>query len=119
MDAVFHCSTSASAVESSRWSRPGVAEKMAQFEALHWPWISRREIAGQLDVPPRTLHYWVPRQWAVIDSSSWPKSTAHFFETPEGLDFLHQLALGQAAGLPVFATSFYDRPATTIEKSSR
>ncbi len=91
MDAAIHCSTSASTVESFTWSRRGVAEKLAQFEALDSPWTSRRQIAGQLKVPPRTLHHWVQRQWAVIESSSWPNSAAHFFETPEGVDFLHRL----------------------------
>jgi len=91
MDAALDCTVSASLRESSTWSRRGVAERMAQFEALDSPWTSCRRIAGQLDVPPRTLHYWVQRERALIGSSSWPKGVAHFLETPGGLDLLHRV----------------------------
>jgi hypothetical protein len=64
---------------------------MAQFEAMDSPWTSRRQIAGQLDVPARTLHYWIRREWSLIENSSWPKGVARFLETPDGLDFLHRL----------------------------
>jgi len=91
MDAVLDCTASACLPESSPWSRRGVAEKLAQFEALDSPWTSCRQIAGQLGVPPRTLHHWVQRERALIGNSSWPKSVAHFLETPGGLDFLHRV----------------------------
>ncbi len=91
MDATLDCTVSACRSESPTWSRRGVAEKMAQFEALDSPWTSCRQIAGQLGVPPRTLHHWVQRDRALIGSSSWPKSVAHFLETPGGLDFLHRI----------------------------
>lgn len=91
MDAAIHCSTSDSPVESSTRSRRGVAEKMAQFATLDSPWTSCRKIAGQLEVPARTLLYWVQRERALIDSSSWPQNVAYFLETPEGVDFLHRL----------------------------
>ena len=91
MDAALDCTASACRSESPTWSRRGVAEKMAQFEALDSPWTSCRQIAGQLGVPPRTLHHWVQQDRALIGSSSWPKNVAHFLETPEGLDFLHRV----------------------------
>ena len=72
-------------------SRREVAEKIAEFDTLDSPWTSCRRIAGQLDVPPRTLHHWVRREWTLIENSSWPKPVARFLETPEGLDFLHRL----------------------------
>lgn len=91
MDAALDCTVSASLRESSTWPRRGVAVKMAQFEVLDSPWTSCRQIADQLDVPPRTLHYWVHRERALIGSSSWPKGVAHFLETPGGLDLLHRV----------------------------
>jgi hypothetical protein len=64
---------------------------MAQFKTLDSPWTSCRQIAGQLGVPPRTLHYWVQREWAWIQNRSRPRGVTQFLETPEGLDFLHRL----------------------------
>ena len=91
MDATLDCTVTGCPQEPPAWSRRGVAEKMAQFETLDSPWTSRRRIAGQLDVPPRTLHYWIRRERALIENSSWPKGVARFLETPDGLDFLHRL----------------------------
>ena len=64
---------------------------MAQFKGLESPWTSPRQIAGQLNVPARTLNYWIHREWTLINHSSWPKRTVRFFESPEGTDFLHRL----------------------------
>jgi len=91
MDAAFDCTPTGCPQEASVRSRRGVAEKVAQFEALDSAWTSCRQVAGQLGVPPRTLHYWVQRERALIGSSSQPKSVAHFLETPEGIDLLHRV----------------------------
>jgi hypothetical protein len=64
---------------------------MAQFEALDSPWTSEHQIASQLDVPARTLHYWVHRERVLIENSAWPNNVAKFLETPDGLDLLHRL----------------------------
>jgi hypothetical protein len=68
-----------------------VAEKIAQFQALDAPGVSCRGIAGQLEVPARTLHHWVRRKRRSIKKSPLPKATARFLETPEGVDFLHRV----------------------------
>jgi hypothetical protein len=91
MDATLDYTTRCFPQEPTAWSRGGVAEKMAQFEALDSPWTSQHQIAGQLDVPARTLHYWIHRERALIESSSWPNNVAKFLETPDGLDLLHRL----------------------------
>jgi len=91
MDATLDYTTRCFPQEPTAWSRGGVSEKMAQFEALDSPWMSASQIAGQLDVPARTLHYWIHRERALIESSSWPNNVAKFLETPDGLDFLHRL----------------------------
>ena len=66
-------------------SRRWVAEILGRFEQLDSPWTSRRQIAGQLQVACSTLYHWIDRD------SSWPPNVAWFFESPEGLDFLHRL----------------------------
>jgi hypothetical protein len=77
--------------EPSVQSRREVAEKIAQFDTLNSPWTSCRQIAGQLEVPARTLHHWVHRERTLIATSSLPTGTARFLETPEGVDLLHRL----------------------------
>src|SRR3990172_9293538 len=72
-------------------SRRGVADVLGRFEQLDSPWTSHRQIAGQLQVAPSTLYHWITWHRAVIRDSSWPANVARFFESPEGLDFLHRL----------------------------
>jgi hypothetical protein len=91
MSATIDCTARCCPKEPSAYSRRGVAEKIIQFDTLDSPWISRHRIAGQLEVPARTLHHWVHRERTLIANSSWPKGVARFLETPEGLDFLHRL----------------------------
>jgi hypothetical protein len=91
VDAVLDCIASACPQESPNGSRRRVAEKIAQFDRLDSPWASCRRIAGQLDVPARTLYHWVRRRRTCIENSPWPKPVAGFLETPEGLGFLHRL----------------------------
>ena len=91
MDASIDCTARASAQKWPVQSRRGVAEKLEQFKRLDTPFISRREIAQQIDVPERTLSHWICRNRAVIRNSSGPRDVVRFFETPEGVDFLHRL----------------------------
>ena len=64
---------------------------MARFKGVDSPWTSPRRIAGQLNVPARTLNYWIHREWTLINNSSWPERTVQFFESPEGTEFLHRM----------------------------
>ena len=64
---------------------------MARVKDLESPWTSPRCIAGQLNVPARTLNYWIHRERALINNSSWPERTVQFFESPEGTEFLHRM----------------------------
>jgi hypothetical protein len=91
MGTALDCTVECCPKESPALSRRGVAEKIVQFDTLDSPWTSCRRIAGQLDVPARTLHYWVRRERTLVEHSSWPKPVARFLETPEGLDLLHRL----------------------------
>ena len=91
MSATLDCTARCCPKELLAPSRREVAEKIAQFNALDSPWASCRRIAGQLDVPPRTLYHWVRREQTLIENSSWPEPVTRFLETPEGLEFLHRL----------------------------
>lgn len=91
MDATINDTSGRSFQERPSRSRRGVAEILGRFEQLDSPWISHRQIAGQLQVACSTLYHWVNRHQAVIRDSSWPPNVARFFESPEGLDLLHRL----------------------------
>src|SRR3974377_297451 len=99
MSATLDCTPRGCPAESSTSSCRRAAEKTAQFDTLDSPWTSCRRIAGQLDVPARTLHHWVRQKRRRIENSPWPKRVADFFETPEGLEFLHQLLVAAPLAL--------------------
>ena len=91
MSAMLDCTEGCYTRESAAPSRREVAEIIVQFNTLDSPWTSCRQIAGQLNVPARTLHHWVWREQTLIQNSPWPESVTRFLETPEGLDLLHRL----------------------------
>jgi hypothetical protein len=91
MSATLDCTDRSCPKEPLAQSRRGVAEKIAQFDRLASPWTSCRQIAGQLEVPPRTLLHWVHRKRRLVANSFWPEDVARFLETPAGLDLLHRL----------------------------
>ena len=93
MSATLDCTAQVCPRKTAATSRREVAEKIAQFDTLDSPWTSCRQIAGQLDVPARTLYHWVRRERTLIENSSCPKPVARFLETPEGLEFLHRLLM--------------------------
>lgn len=91
MDATVDFIASSSQQKTSPWSRWEAANTMSEFKERESPWTSRRRIAGELNVPPRTLNYWIHREWSLINNSSWPERTVRFFESPEGTEVLHRL----------------------------
>jgi hypothetical protein len=91
MDASIDCTARASQQKWPVQSRRGVAEKLGQFKRLDTPYTSRREIAKEINVPERTLSHWISRNRAAIRNSSGPRNVVRFFETPEGVDFLHRV----------------------------
>src|SRR3989304_4083277 len=91
MDATVDYNPRRSPQERASPSRRGVADVLGRFEQLDSPWTSHRQIAGQLQVAPSTLYHWIARHRAVIRDSSWPANVARFFDSPEGLAFLHRL----------------------------
>ena len=91
MDATINDTCGRSFQERPSLSRRGIAEILGRFEQLDSPWTPHRRIARQLQVACSTLDHWIHRHQAVIRDSSWPPNVARFFESPEGLDFLHRL----------------------------
>lgn len=92
MDATFDYTSPITPAEPATWSRLVVAEKLAEFERRDSPWTSRRQIAAQIHVPPRTLHHWVDQKRASLRNSSWSPSVHQFFWSPDGLGVLHRLS---------------------------
>lgn len=93
MDATGHCTPSSSPHKWPPHGRRKVAEKLDQFKKLDSAWTSHAQIAQEIEVPRRTLSYWVQRDYALIESSSWPAEAVRFFEGPHGVDFLHRLLM--------------------------
>ena len=91
MSATLDCTERRCPRKSTAPSRREVAEILVQFDTLDSAWTSCRQIAGQLDVPARTLYHWVRRERTLIENSPWPESVTRFLETPEGLDLLHRV----------------------------
>jgi hypothetical protein len=72
-----------------RWDRLEVAEKIVEFEKGVKKSISQRQLAQELKIPRTSLQHWLSRKEG-IDAN--PRVAA-FFESPDGVAFLHRLVL--------------------------
>ena len=81
-------STGAESKERS-WKRPSVTAHLHEYEEANEAGLSQRQFAEQAGIPRTTLQHWLERK-AEIDAS--PLVVA-FFESPEGLAFLHRVVL--------------------------
>jgi len=89
MEEVCHISETNS-TDTSRFSRGEKAAKVISFEnARKKAELSERKASEQVGVPRSTLRDWVSRK-ASINA---PQAQVEFFESPEGLAFLHRLVL--------------------------
>lgn len=70
-----------------RWGRVEEATILDLFESA--PTSSQRQFAQQVKVPRSTLQYWLARKGS-IDAD---RGLVEFFESPEGLAFLHRLVV--------------------------
>ena len=61
------------------------AEAVEQFERLDSVWTCCSEIARGLEVPDRTLRYWLCTRARRMKDSQWPGQTVRFLESPTGL----------------------------------
>jgi hypothetical protein len=69
-----------------RWDRARAAHLLEHY---HQSGLSQEEFATQHHVPPRTLGHWIRREQGLEDD---PQRVA-FFESPAGVEFLHQMHL--------------------------
>ena len=74
----------------SRWDRLERAARFDQYRALQAQGLSQRQAANKLDVPRSTLQAWQTYQ-ASLDESP---AVVAFFQSLQGLAFLHRLVLG-------------------------
>ena len=74
--------------ENSRWNRDEIADNLIQFEQARSK-MSQRQIAEELGVPRTSLQHWLKRK----DSLDASPVVVSFFESPEGLAFLHRLVI--------------------------
>ncbi len=88
--------------EQAAWQRMTVAGILDQFDRRDSPWMSRSQIARELDVPNSTLQAWLQQRRARLANSGQPQEVVQFFENPAGLAFLHQLL---TAGHLIFVQS--------------
>jgi hypothetical protein len=75
--------------ENRRWKREETAAHLVAFEAAASQGTSQRSFASQHEVPRTTLQYWLERRHS-LDASA---TVVAFFESPEGLAFLHRLVI--------------------------
>ncbi len=125
-------------MNKTTWKRKDIAEKLAVYEAERQAnGSSQRQLVEELGVPQSTLQHWLKRK-DNIDAD--PKVVA-FFESPEGIAFLHRLVLGahfvmtllgacgvrlvctylEIAGLAQFVASSYSaqrKVAVSVEQST-
>jgi hypothetical protein len=92
LDAVSHCIESGLSRPANGSCRRGVADKLAQFRQFSSPATSCRQIAKRIRVPQRTLAHRVRRQRFRVRRSAWSPEVVAFFESPQGLEFLHRLS---------------------------
>jgi len=71
--------------------RVAAATALTEFDRRDSPWTSRSQIARELHVPNSTLRYWLDRRWQQMRDSRWPPPVVQFFESRDGLAFLHVL----------------------------
>lgn len=72
-----------------RWKREETVEQVVAFEAARFRGTSQRAFAQAQDVPRTTLQHWLARKHT-LDAS--PALIA-FFESPDGVAFLHRLVV--------------------------
>ena len=75
--------------QDQRWEREISVANTVDFEKAYAQGTSQREFAQQHDIPRTTIQYWLSRKRG-LDASP---ALVDFFESPEGLAFLHRLVI--------------------------
>jgi hypothetical protein len=91
MDTTVNLTLVVSAQEEPLPPRVAAAAALTEFDRRDSAWTSRSQIARELHVPDSTLRYWLSRRWQQMRDSRWPPEVVRFFESRDGLAFLHVL----------------------------
>ena len=75
--------------KNRQWGREEVASNLIQFEEIRSKKNSQREATKEMGIPRTSVQYWLKRR-DELDASPVVKA---FFESPEGLAFLHRLVM--------------------------
>lgn len=75
--------------KNRQWNRTEVASNLIQFEEIRSKKKSQREATKEMGIPRTSLQHWLKRR-DKLDASPAVKA---FFESPEGLAFLHRLVM--------------------------
>ena len=83
------CHSTGTEGKGRSWERPSVTAHLHEYEEARDEGMSQRQFAEQAGVPRTTLQHWLERKTEINES---PLVVA-FFESPEGLAFLHRVVL--------------------------
>jgi len=72
-----------------RWAEVGILAMYREMDKAGMAGISLANVARKLEIPESTLRYWVNRAKGTNGPSAW----SNFFESPEGLQLLHQIVI--------------------------
>jgi hypothetical protein len=75
--------------KNRQWNRKEVASNLIQFEEIRSKRKSQRDATKEMGIPRTSVQYWLKRR-DELDASPVVKA---FFESPEGLAFLHRLVM--------------------------
>jgi Family of unknown function (DUF6399) len=75
--------------KKARWGRMDNVKKMIDVKIGLAQGLNQTNVSKHLDVPRTTLQYWLSRK----DKTAVSPTVDAFFETPDGLAFLHQLVI--------------------------
>ena len=71
--------------------RVAAAAALTEFDQRDSAWTTRSQIARELHVADSTLRHWLRRRWRHMHHSRWPPQVVQFWESRDGLAFLHVL----------------------------
>ena len=84
--------------KNRQWNRKEVASNLIQFEEIRSK-KSQRQATKELGIPRTSLQYWLKR----LDQLNASPVVKAFFESPEGLAFLHRLVMAARLVILSFA----------------
>ncbi|MBF0462589.1 MAG: hypothetical protein HQL87_14495 [Magnetococcales bacterium] len=84
--------------KNRQWNRKEVTSNLVQFEEIRSK-KSQRQATKELGIPRTSLQYWLKR----LDQLNASPVVKAFFESPEGLAFLHRLVMAARIVILTFA----------------